>query len=166
MAEFDEDTKFRVIQALARFRKPAEIVVALAEEGIESDIKQIVRYDPESRYFAASDKWRKVWDDERERYRNDIKAFPIANQAFRLEALQETFDAARKSRNRMLANQTLRQAAEEVGGALTNERVTKTTPLKEMSAAERRAMAAEMIAGLLAQGDPKPSNALAPEMKQ
>lgn len=155
MADFDDKTKLAIVLALARFETPSDIVKALAVEGISSDPKQIGRYDPTRTYFEAGPRWKKIFEDERERYMTDVSAVPIANQGFRLNSLQRTYDQAMKVGNKVLANSTLRQAAEEVGGALTNERnVNVRKPVEELSADERRAALAELVRGLVAAVDP------------
>lgn len=147
MADLTETQKLRVVLALARFEGQTDIARALREEdGTEVTPRQIGGYDPTVSYFDAGERWRKVFEDERERWITEMRDIPIASQAFRLRELQRTFDHAAKVKNRVLANQTLRQAAEEVGGALTNERNVKVTrPVDELTPEERRDAFAELI---------------------
>lgn len=156
MAELNDQQKLKIVLALARFETLADIAKTFREEdGLDLPAVQIGMYDPTRTYFEAGDRWRAIFAEERQRYLTDVQAVPIANQAFRLNALQESYTAAVRSKNRVLANQTLRQAAEEVGGALTNERNVKVTrPLDEVTADERRAMFAEVIAKALEAKDP------------
>jgi hypothetical protein len=167
VSDLSDPIKHRIVLALARFEAPADIVRALALEDIETDPKQIGRYDPTRPYYAAGDKWRDIFDVERKKYLTDVQAVPIANQAFRLNALQQSYDTAVRTKNRMLANATLRQAAEEVGGALTNERnvTMNRSPLGETPPEERRAMLADVITSLIGEKDP-PGTQAAPKAVQ
>lgn len=167
MADLTDPQKLQVVMALARFEAPADIVRQLkAEYDIDCAPKQIGSYDPTRTYFEAAEKWRKIFEEERERYLTHVQSVPIANQGFRLNALQKTYDDAVKSKNRVLANQTLRQAAEEVGGALTNERNLKVTrPLDQLDPSEKRSMLADVFAKALEVKDP-PGTQPAPEATQ
>lgn len=162
MADLDERTKLRIVLALAQFETPVDIAKELQSEGIDTDRRQVGGYDPTRPYYEAGERWREIFNAERKRYIEDVQSVPIANQGFRLNALQKTYEKAAASGNRVLANQTLRQAAEEVGGALTNERNLKVTkPLEEITADERRAMFAEVIRKAIESKDP-PGTAPAP----
>lgn len=162
VAELDDQTKLRIVLALAQFETPTDISKELLSEGIEADKRQVGAYDPTRPYYSAGERWREIFTAERKRYMEEVSAVPIANQGFRLNMLQKNLEKAMASGNRVLANQTLRQAAEEVGGALTNERNVKMTrPLEEVSADERRAMFAEVIRKALEAKDP-PGTAPAP----
>lgn len=166
MAELTDQKKLEVVLALARFEDLADIVKALGAEGIRVDARQVGSYDPTRTYFEAGERWKAIFDAERQRYLTDVTAVPIANQGFRLNALNKTFQAAMKSGNKVLANQTLRQAAEEVGGALTNERNIKVTkPLEEITVDERRLMFAELVRKALEAKDP-PGTTAAPSAVQ
>jgi hypothetical protein len=156
MADLTEAQKLRIVIALAQFETLTEISKAFGAEGIDVKPNQIATYDPTRLYaFEAGEKWRKVFEDERQRYITEVSAVPIANQGYRLQQLQQSYEKARAAGNRVLANATLRQAAEEVGGALTNERNVKVTrPLDEVSADERRTMFAELISKALEAKDP------------
>jgi hypothetical protein len=156
VADFSEQTKLRVILALARFELPSDVARELGKEGIETDARQICGYDPTKSYYEAGDKWRAIFNEERERYMVEVQSVPIANQGWRLQMLQRVFDQAMVTKNRVLATATLRQAAEEVGGALTNERVNHNkSSISEATDDERRAMAADLVARLASQFDPK-----------
>jgi len=157
LAEFSDEEKALIVTRLAHFKRPTDVLEELREMGIESDLKHIGGYDPTRGYFRAGDRWRVLFEEEREAFMTGLRDIPIANQRFRLNALQDTFEQAVKSKNRVLANQTLRQAAEEVGGAMTNERNVKVTKgAEELTPDERRAALAEAIRGALSKiaGDP------------
>lgn len=166
MAELNDQTKLLIVLALARFETPTEIMKQLREHGIEVTPQQVGSYDPTRTYYEASEKWKVIFEDERRKYLEEVSAVPIANQGFRLNALQRTFDKAMRTGNTVLANATLRQAAEEVGGALTNARsVTVHRPVDDMNAEERRAAMAEVIRRALEAKDP-PGTSPAPAATQ
>lgn len=167
MPQLSNQHKLLIVLELARFKGPSEISRAFRDElGIEILPAQIGTYDPTRTYYEAGDNWRKVFEEERERYLTNVQAVPIANQGYRLNALQRTYDDAVKAKNRVLANQTLRQAAEEVGGALTNERNLKVTrPLDQLDPSEKRSMLADVFAKALEVKDP-PGTQPAPEATQ
>lgn len=111
MAEFDELTKLRIVLALAQFESPSEIVTALKAEGVDTYIQQIVIYDASKLGFNAGEKWRKIFEDERQRYMEEVRSIPIANQGYRLNLLQKMTANALKKQNMVLASSLLRQAA-------------------------------------------------------
>jgi hypothetical protein len=147
MADLDDNQKLRLVLALARFESHTDVSRMMREEyDLDVPIRQVGGYDPTKGYFDAGQRWLKVWEEERQRHLTEVRDIPIANQGFRLQELQRSFDKAAKTGNRVLANQTLRQAAEEVGGALTNERNVKVTrPVDELTPDERRDAFAELI---------------------
>lgn len=167
MAELNDQQKLQVVLALARFVTPTEIVNEFRAAGVEVSHNQIGSYDPTRTYYEASEKWRVIFEEERERYIKDVASVPIANQGFRLGALQRNYEHAIKTKNMVLANQTLRQAAEEVGGALTNERnVNVKRPLDELTPDERRAQFEELIRKVMESKDPLTGNQPAPAALQ
>lgn len=167
MAELNDHQKLRIVMMLAQFYTPTEIVKDFREAGIDDlTVAQVGSYDPTRTYFEAGKRWEKIFHDERERFMKEVQTVPIANQGYRLQMLQRTLETAVKTGNKVLANQTLRQAAEEVGGALTNERnVNVKRPVEELTADERRAMFAELVQKALEQKDP-PGTAPAPPAVQ
>lgn len=157
MAEFSDAEKALIVTRLAHFKRPTDVLEELREMGIESDLKHIGGYDPTRGYFRAGDRWRVLFEEEREAFMAGLRDIPIANQRYRLQGLQETLDHAMRSKNRVLYNQTLRQAAEEVGGALTNERQVKVTKgAEELTPEERRAELTRVLREAIAKiaGDP------------
>ena len=74
----------------------------------------------------------------------------MANQGYRLQRLQEAVEEARKGKQWAFMAQLLKQAAEEVGGVLTNQRHTtleerRKLSAKDMTPEERQAALAEII---------------------
>ncbi|OHC96730.1 MAG: hypothetical protein A3H25_10705 [Sphingomonadales bacterium RIFCSPLOWO2_12_FULL_63_15] len=150
MADLSEDAKLHIVQALARFFSPAEVVVMIREDfGVETTVQQVRTYNPSHPKFEAGAKWLPIFEAVRKTYLDDVSSVPIASQAYRLNALQKNYDCAIKRGNLVLANATLEQAAKEVGGVLTNARnVSVQQPagsFRDLSSEERRRAVAEMI---------------------
>ena len=154
MAELSNDVKLAVVQSLARFATPAEVVAMVREEfEVETTVQQVRTYNPEHPKFEAGEKWRPIFQAVRKAYLEDLSAVPIASQAFRLNALQKNFERAMKVGNVVLANATLEQAAKEVGGTLTNARNVKVQQtggsFRDLTSEERRRAAADMLRNAL-----------------
>ena len=142
MAMLTDEIKAEIVLRLAQFSGYSEVARAIESEfGVAVDRHQVRTYDPSKPAFAAAERWRSFFNEARTRYLDDVTAVPIANKAFRLNELQRSFELARRSGNLILANATLRQAAEEVGGSLTNESKFKVLKgaeeLTQTSAARR-----------------------------
>lgn len=166
MADLNDLQKREIVEALACFRSPVEIVAAFQSEyGIEIDRLQVGRYDPTRPYYAAGDKWRDLFDARRKTYLEEVSSVPAANQGYRLRTLQEGIDAAKKAKNWPLVAQLLEQSAKEVGGVLTNDRNVRVTDdrkmrIEDMSLDERRAAMAEIIRQVIEAPAPIPAPAL------
>jgi hypothetical protein len=150
MTQLTEAQKETVVQALACFRRPSEVVVLLKEEfGIDVPVRQVVGYDPTRASYDAGERWREFFHRTREEYVSDSLSVPIAKQGFRLRSLQEMHDKAKAAGNYVLAADILEQAAKEVGGLLSNARNLAVSNGPHLSTnltpQERRAQAAEMI---------------------
>ena len=156
MAALTDQQKLEIVLALARFATLAEIARDFKERhDIVLPAMQIGIYDPTRTYFAAGEKWKKLFEEERERYLQDVQAIPIANQGYRLNVLQRGAEAAIARGNWPLVASLAEQAAKEVGGALTNQRnVNVTRPVDDLSADERRAQFAELVRKALEMKDP------------
>ena len=90
---------------------------------IEVTRQQVSAYDPNRRIAKdLSAKWRAVFDETRKKFLDDVSTIPIANQAFRLRALNRMYDRVQGQGNMALAAQLIEQAAKESGGAFTNRR--------------------------------------------
>lgn len=167
VAVLTDQQKLEIVLSLARFATLAEIAKDFKERhDIELPAMQIGIYDPTRTYFAAGEKWKKLFDDERARYLADVQAIPVANQGYRLNVLQRGINAAIARGNWVLVATLAEQAAKEVGGALTNQRnVTVSRPVDELTADERRAQFAELVRKAMEMKDP-PGTAEAPPAVQ
>jgi hypothetical protein len=123
MAALKEEHKLLIVQALACFDTPTQVAESVKEEfGIELTRQQVARYDPTK--VAGGDlskKLRAVFEETRKAFLESTASIPIAQQSFRLRALQRLYEKALKSGNVVLAAQYLEQAAKESGGLFTNK---------------------------------------------
>ncbi len=124
MARLDDPIKTRIVQALACYDTPAQIVAAVKDEFDAVVTRQQVQcYDPEK---VAGRSLAKRWSDlffaTREAFLRDAASVPIANQSFRLRALQRLYEQALMRGNVTLAAAALEQAAKEIGGVFMNRR--------------------------------------------
>lgn len=124
MAKLTEPQKLAIVQALACFDTPSEVAAAVKEEfGITISRQQVAAYDPtKATGKDLAKKLRAVFEETRKAFLEDVSTIPIAQQAFRLRALQREFERAKSRGNTTMVAQLLEQAAKELGGALTNRR--------------------------------------------
>ncbi|MFC5550733.1 DUF2280 domain-containing protein [Massilia aerilata] len=122
MATLNDDVKRFIVQALACYDTPSQVAEAVKEEfGLVIERQQVAVYDPTKKVGKAlSQKWRDLFEETRKKFLNNISDIPIANQTFRLRALNRMFTRAESVKNVGLAAQLLEQASKEVGGAFTN----------------------------------------------
>jgi hypothetical protein len=122
MAALKDEVKRFVVQALACFDTPTQVVQAVKETfGVEVSRQQCEQYDPTK--HAGRDlgvKWKAVFEDTRKRFREETAEIPIANRAFRLRAMNRFVERAETMKNIGLAMQILEQAAKEVGDVYVN----------------------------------------------
>jgi hypothetical protein len=124
MATLNDDVKRFIVQAIACYDTPQQIVEVVKEEfGIVVSRPQVQTYDPEkAQGKALSKKWRDLFAETRKKFLDDASSIPIANQTFRLRALNRMYARAERQGNVVVAAQIIEQAAKEVGGAFTNRR--------------------------------------------
>jgi hypothetical protein len=124
MAALKDDVKAFIVRALACFDSPTDVCRQVKEEfGIDVTKQQVSAYHPERRVAKdLSEKWRTIFDETRRKFLDDVSAIPIANQAFRLRALNRMYERVSATANTALAAQLIEQAAKESGGAFTNRR--------------------------------------------
>jgi hypothetical protein len=124
VAALDQEQKTFVVQQLAMFRTPSQ-VCELVKEQFEVEIsRQLVHsYHPERRKDLA-ERWRILFAETRRQFLETVSAIPIANQAYRVQQLQDSLDRQlRQPRtNEAMVQNILEQAAKEVGGMFTNQR--------------------------------------------
>ena len=115
-----EEQKLFIIQRLACFEQPRDVIKALKEEyGHEITFQALQAYDPNKvNGRMLSKKLTEFFNATREAFTKNINAIPIANKAYRLQVLDRM---AKDSKSPMLTAQLMEQAAKEVGDAYTNK---------------------------------------------
>lgn len=124
MAKLSEAEKRFIVQALACYDTPTQVVEAVKEEfGTVLDRGHVGCYDPTKvAGKQLAKKWRDLFEETRKRFRAEVAEIPIADQAYRLRQLQRMLQDAMSRKNVVLASQLLEQAAKEAGGAFSNRR--------------------------------------------
>jgi hypothetical protein len=118
MPKLSDNVKFFIVQGLACFDTPTQVSKAVKEEfGLEVPRPQIQLYDPTSIVGRAlSKKYTEIFHSTRQQFLEEIGSIPIANQSFRLRALDQMYQRAIARGNEMLAKEVLEQAAKEAAG--------------------------------------------------
>nr|WP_315249297.1 DUF2280 domain-containing protein [uncultured Duganella sp.] len=125
MAALKEDVKAFIVQALACFDKPTQVVTAVKEEfKLDVTRQQVETYDP-TKYAGRTlnIKWRTLFEDTRKRFREETAEIGIANRAYRLRLMDRMAERAESKGNVPLALQIIEQAAKEVGDVYVNRRL-------------------------------------------
>ncbi|MBK3437480.1 DUF2280 domain-containing protein [Pseudomonas sp. MF7448] len=122
MAALKNEVKSFIVQALACFDTPSQVVEAVKNEyGVVVSRQQVETHDPtKSAGKGLAVKWAILFQDTRKRFREETAEIPIANRAFRLRAMNRSFERADSSKNIPLAMQILEQAAKETGDMFVN----------------------------------------------
>jgi hypothetical protein len=122
MAALRSEVKAFIVQALACFDTPSQVVESVKKEfGIEVSRQQCESHDPTK--FAGRAlgvKWAELFHAARKRFREETEDIPIANRAFRLRAMNRFVEKAETMKNIGLAMQILEQAAKETGDIYVN----------------------------------------------
>ncbi|NHK29180.1 DUF2280 domain-containing protein [Parvularcula flava] len=116
------EVKAFIVAALARFDTPTEVATQVKDTfGIEISLQSVNSHDPtKAAGKELAQKWRKLFEEERKRFREDVSAIPIANKSYRLSTLERMARKAEKMGNMALTAQLHEQAAKECGDAYTN----------------------------------------------
>lgn len=125
MAALQNDVKAFIVQALACFDTPSQVVEAVQKEyGVSITRQQVETHDPtKTSGKCLAKRWVTLFHDTRKRFREQTAEIPIANRAFRLRAMNRFVEKAETMKNIGLAMQILEQAAKEMGDAFVNRRV-------------------------------------------
>jgi hypothetical protein len=130
MAALRDEVKAFVVQALACFDTPSQVVVSVKERfDLEVTRQQCEAYDP-TKYVGRNlhVKWQTLFNDTRKRFREETAEIPIANRAYRLRALGRMAEKAENMKNMALTAQLLEQAAKEVGDVYVNRQTKNENP--------------------------------------
>lgn len=124
MAALSDEVKLFVVKALACMDSPAQVREDVKRQfGIEVTPQQLQAYDPATVAGARmSAKLKTIFTDTRKKFREDVSDIPIANQPYRLRALQRALTKVESQGNVAMVAQLLEQAAKESGGVFTNRR--------------------------------------------
>ncbi|AHG41123.1 hypothetical protein N018_13250 [Pseudomonas syringae CC1557] len=122
MAALKHEVKSFIVQALACFDTPSQVVEQVKQEfSIEISRQLCESHDPTKRAGVnLAARWVTLFHDTRKRFREDTAEIPIANRAYRLRALGRIVEKAEGMRNLALALQVLEQAAKESGDMYVN----------------------------------------------
>ncbi|WP_318385829.1 DUF2280 domain-containing protein [Enterobacter sp.] len=123
MASLKGEVKAFIVQSLACFDTPSQVVEAVKKEfGFPITRQQVESHDPtKANGKGLAQKWVDMFNGTRERFQNEISDIPIANKAYRLRALDRMATKTEGMKNFALASQLIEQAAKEVGDAYTNK---------------------------------------------
>lgn len=123
MAALKNDVKAYIVQALACFDTPSQVVESVqAEFQVKITRQQVEAYDPtKASGKALAARWVEMFTATRTRFQNEIADIPIANKAYRLRVLQRMSMTAENMKNIGMTAQLLEQAAKEVGEAYSNK---------------------------------------------
>ncbi|WP_270490685.1 DUF2280 domain-containing protein [Enterobacter ludwigii] len=123
MAALKPEVKAFIVQALACFDTPSQVVESVQKEfGISITRQQVESHDPtKASGKGLAQKWVDLFHDTRKRFQTELSDIPIANKAYRLRVLDRMMNSAEKMRNIALATEIIEQAAKECGDAYTNK---------------------------------------------
>lgn len=125
MAALKDDVKAFIVQALACFDKPTQVVASVKEQfKLDVTRQQVETYDP-TKYAGRSlnIKWRTLFEDTRKKFREESAEIGIANRAYRLRLLDRAAEKAESRGNLPLMMQIVELAAKEVGDVYVNRRL-------------------------------------------
>lgn len=129
MAALKPDVKAFIIQSIACYDTPSQVVEAVQKEfGINITRQQAESHDPtKASGKTLAKKWVELFNATRERFQNEISDIPIANKAYRLRVLDRMATKAEGMKNMALTAALMEQAAKEVGDAYTNKQKVEQT---------------------------------------
>lgn len=130
MAALKNEVKSFIVQALACFDTPSQVVEAVKNEyGLVVTRQQVETHDPTKvAGKGLALKWAILFHDTRKRFREETAEIPIANRAYRLRALGRMAEKAENMKNMALTAQLLEQAAKEVGNVYVNRQTKNENP--------------------------------------
>ncbi|HDL7989366.1 TPA: DUF2280 domain-containing protein, partial [Yersinia enterocolitica] len=89
MAALKPEVKAFIVQALACYDTPSQVVAQVKQEfSLTLTLQQVSSYDP-TKAIAKNlgQKWVDLFNSTRSRFQTEISDIPIANRAYRLRAL-------------------------------------------------------------------------------
>jgi hypothetical protein len=117
--DLTEEQKTFIVQKLACFLSPSEVVEDVKEEfGIEISRMQVRTYNPKQCVVAK--KWKELFNATRAKYLDSAAELGAFHQVFRLDQAMRLLRKAGK--NLPFKRELLEYMAKEAGGAFTNKR--------------------------------------------
>lgn len=129
MAALKNDVKAYIVQSLACFDTPSQVVESVQVEfKVKITRQQVESYDPtKASGKALATRWVDMFNATRARFQTEIADIPIANKAYRLRVLDRMATRAEGMKNLAMTAQLMEQAAKEVGDAYTNKQKVEHT---------------------------------------
>lgn len=113
----------RIVVLFAQFHKVSEVRdIIRAEYGLQIADTTLRYHDP-GRSPKLSPKLKQLFKEARKRHLDDVSDIGIAHQSVRLRMLARMASKAEEGKQYALAASLLKQAAEEMGGALSGTKV-------------------------------------------
>lgn len=125
MARLKAEHKLFIVQRLACFDSPSQVVEAVKDEyGLAVSRQAVETYDPTKHQGRGlSQRMKDVFQETRKAFLEDTSGIAISHKAVRLRSLQRMAEKAEERGNMVLAASLLEQAAKEAGEAYSNKRV-------------------------------------------
>lgn len=122
MATLKAECKIFIVQSIACYETPSQVVVSVREKfGIEITRQQVESHDPTKvSSKGLAQKWVGIFNATRDRFRKETSDIPIANKAHRLRVLDRMAVDAESMKNYGMTANIPEQAAKEVGGVYTS----------------------------------------------
>ena len=129
MTALKPDVKAFIIQSLACYDTPSQVVEAVQKEfGIKITRQQAESHDPtKASGKTLAKKWIEMFHATRKRFLTETSDIPIANKSYRLRVLDRMATKTEGMKNFSLTAQLIEQAAKEVGDAYTNKLKVEST---------------------------------------
>jgi hypothetical protein len=120
MARLRDTERREIVQRLACFESPSEVVEYVSEAfDKEVTVRQVCHYDP-TRSEETAEKWKRLFEETRESFLSDLDTIPLSHRAVRLRELTDLYERAKEQEEVEKAARMLKQAAKEVGDKFTN----------------------------------------------
>ena len=129
MAALKPEVKAFIVQALACFDTPSQVVESVQKEfSLKITRQQVESHDPtKASGKALAPKWIELFNGVRARFQTEVADIPIANKAYRLRMLDRMATRTETMKNFALTAQLIEQAAKECGDAYTNRQKVEHT---------------------------------------
>ena len=123
MAALKSEVKAYIVQSLACFDTPSQVVEAVQKEfRLSVTRQQVESHDPTKvSGNRLAKKWVDMFNATRERFQTEIADIPIANKAYRLRVLDRMATRTENMKNYAMTAQLMEQAAKELGDVYTNK---------------------------------------------